>query len=697
MRPHAIIFVLLAIGIVSGFNPSDYFYAEETDVTVSYTNFTFEESEYSLIYFDGEETFLLKDGKIVNDSSEIAAATYGHYMEQYYPSEEELTEIRSYVDQYNTSRNDGYGIYKNKEEYICRGVIFTDKRIEVYIDGEKQKLWCHDDASCQMNAMLLFQYGHEYFGWSSYDTVLEPLKEFSYASYGTDDILNNYTYKLDNLDEDSVVDTILYMREKIPTLIEYAEDIETTIFRTPRFDDEADRDDCYLKCYAICPSFDLDTDVLDDLDDALDDLYDKVQPLADYEDSSAALAQETSDRLEQKYVSETASVYEVTFGPYEEEGIELEEYAESAYDHVANTTLMMKIEDMRSLRESIRSKIDTGEFTGLDEEITLYKSKIDAVREIADDTHTLYNDTLDAKNLATSLLFEISTKELSPTDEERYGEIKADVEEADLEFDDGLTPDKMTELRNKYQAAASNAAQLLQAVSTSASGTAVSTFRAFATRMNEGIAAFVEATEITDEGEIPENKYLALGGFSLIVFLSFVSLAFLLFLYIVGGHRRTQLKYVIMAGFIVLTIFITLFSGFLFFYMDKAASEATMDEFLADFEDRETVALVGEVYLATSEEESAIKNCMDSLSATIAEKNKTIDIYYFEPGNICKKNGATFSGDCDANIDEHESVIMLTPSVTTEAPLLSATYISKAEIKATSDYYKSCPLALMFE
>jgi len=652
-------------------------------------------NDYSIVYFNGQETFLLKDGEIVNDSSEISDTVYSYYMQQYYPSDEELNQTYTYIDQYNKSRNDGYGVYKNKEEYICRGVIFTDKRIDIYIDGEQQKLWCHDDASCEMNAMLLFQYGNDYFGWGSPDVILQPIKDFSYASYGTDDILNNFTYKLDNLEPDTLVETITYMKNKIPTLIDYAADIEGTIFRTPRFDDEDDRDDCYLRCYAMCPSFDLDTDVLEDLEDHLDDLYDKVQPLVNYDDNTAEFAQETNDRLQYRYVSVVGGQYDERFD--EEEGIELEEYGREVYELVANTTLMMKIEDMASLRESIRTKINTGEFTGLDEEITLYNAKLESVEEGIIEAHNLYNETADAKNLVTSLLFEISTKELSPTHEEMYDSIKTDVEALDLEFTDSLTPDKMMELRDKYQTASRDASQLLQAVSSSASGTAVSSFRAFATKMNEGIAYLVQATELADEKDIPDNKYLALGSFSAVLFLSLISITFLIFLYIMGAHRGTQLKYVIAAGFVVVTIFIALFSAFLFFYMDKSASEATMDEFINDFGDRDNIALVGRVELATSEEEAAIKSCMDSISQTITEKNKTVDIYYFEPGDVCEKNGARFDGNCNENIDEHESVIILSPSLTTEAPVLSATYISKAEIKASKEYYKTCPLALMFE
>jgi len=695
MRPHAVFFVLMMLGVVSAFSPSDYFYADETDVTVSYKNFSLNGDDYSIVYFDGDETFLLKNSEIVNDSEEISDVVYSYYIKEYYPSDEEINQTYTYIDTYNKSRNDGYGSYKNQEEYVCRMAIFTDKRIDIYIDGEQQKLWCHDDASCEMNAMFLYQYGHDYFGWGSPDVVLEPIREFSYASWGTESILNNFTYKLDNLEPDTLTETITYMKDNIPTLIEYADDMENTIFRTPRSDDEADKDDCYLRCYAMCPAFEFDTDTLDDLEEHLDELYDKVQPLVNYDDNTAEFAEETNNRLEYRYVTVTGAEYDAKFD--EEEGIELEEYGRDAYGLVANTSLMMKIEDMADLRDDIRGKIDTGDFTGVDEEISLYNAKLESVREGADNAYKLYNETMDSKNLVTSLLFEISTKEMSPTNEDTYNKIKDDVESADLEFTDGLTPDKMTELRNRYKSASNDAARLLQAVSTSASGTAVSTFRAFATKMNEGIASFVQATAIADEKAIPENKYLALGSFSGLIFVSFAAIAFLLFLWAISGHRRSQLKYVIGAAFVVLIIFIGLFSGFLFFYMDKAASEATMDEFLVDFEDRDSIALVGKIDLATSEEESAIKSCVNSLSNVMASKNKSVDIYYFEPGDVCEKNGATFDGNCNDNINEHESVIMLSPSLTTEAPILSATYISKAEIKATKEYYRSCPLTFMFE
>jgi len=239
MRPR-LIMILAALCVLSGlvfpFTASNYFYSTETDVTVTSEDFELNGTDYSLVYFDGDPTFLLKDGEIVTNRTELETKVYDYYIMEFYPSEEDVNELRNLTLEYNLSRNDGYD-WKGKEESICREIMFTDKRIEMYIDGEMQKLWCHDEESCDLNAKLLFQAYHDYTGWSSYDQAREPLEEYAYASYGTDFIIENITNKLDGMNEDNVVEVMQYIDDSVPTLVDYAEDIESTIFRTPRMDD----------------------------------------------------------------------------------------------------------------------------------------------------------------------------------------------------------------------------------------------------------------------------------------------------------------------------------------------------------------------------------------------------------------------------------------------------------------------------
>ena len=160
-KPYAFIAVLFLLsGLAFAINYADYYYTSESDVTVTTEDFTLDGTAYSLVSFDGDPTFLLRGGEIVSESSTISQVIHDYYAQNYYPSEEDLNELKALVERYNESRNDGYD-WKDKEETACRGVLFTDKRIEVYIEGKMEKLWCHDEASCDINAKLLYQAYHE--------------------------------------------------------------------------------------------------------------------------------------------------------------------------------------------------------------------------------------------------------------------------------------------------------------------------------------------------------------------------------------------------------------------------------------------------------------------------------------------------------------------------------------------------------
>ena len=704
MRPKAytilLLFCLLS-GLVFPFTASNYFYGSEDEVTVTSEDFTLAGDDYSIIYFDGEPTFLLKNGQVVENQSGISQPIYDHYITNYYPSEEEISELRGLVLAYNVSRNDGYD-FKEKEEYICRGILFTDKRIDMYIDGKMQKLWCHDNASCDLNAKLLFQAYHEYTGWNSFEPALIPLEAFSYASYGTDFILENMTYKLDNMDEDSVVETLTYIEDSVPTLRDYLEDIEGTIFRLPRMDDEEDKDDCYLRCYALCPSLDLNETILTQLADKADELSDNIGPLAEHGDTTSLIHDNTAARLSYYESTTTADEYNLQFSPIEKKGLEVEQQAEEVNSLVVNTSFAIKLDRLSELRTQIRSKIDGLDFEGLDSDITQYTALVETVENASDTIYAVYNESFIAKNDAEKVLFEVGTRDLGPVEKERLDELKTEIAELDEEFGAGLTPAQYESLEENYTRIGNEATALLGSTEAGGVSKAMVYFRGFARKLNGGLAEFAETTNITEVEKIPENQYFTFGGFSFFVFLSFSAMLLLLFLYLVKAHGYSRIKYVIITGFALGLISVALFAGFLYVFMQKTSTDATMDEFLVDFTDRETVALVVDARTSSEAEKTAMSSCADSIAISIEDSNKTVYMYYLESGDACRKIVGTSEydmdeEDCLSEIGEMDSAIYLNPSETIDEPALYTTYFSKAEIYATSDYYSICPLSAVFE
>ncbi len=703
MRPRLNLMLSIALllsGLVFPFTASDYFFGSESDVTVTSDDFTIDGSDYSIIYFDGEATFLLKDGKVVENTDEIASAIYDYYIMNFYPSDDDINELINLTLEYNISRNDGYD-WKNKEEYTCREIMFTDKRIDMYIDGEMQKLWCHDEESCDLNAKLLFQAYHDYTGWSSYEHAREPLEQFAYASYGNDAILGNISEKLNNMNEETVVETIEYIQESIPILEGYAEDIESTTFRTPRMDDEDDRDDCYLRCYGLCPSFDLDQNILDDLDEKADEVYDMLGPLANYETTSASIRDNTEMRLAHYENMTTAAGYDAIFAPVEKEGLVVEDFAYNVTALVSNTSFSMKVDRLSELRTQIRSDINSNNFDNLDSDISEYEDLVETVDEGAYSLYAIYNKSLTAKVSAEKILFEVGTRDLDPVGTDTYEELKLRMSELDDEFNLARSASDYEGVEANYSGITNDALALLGSAESGGASTAMVFFRSFARNVNEGIADFAESTEITEVEEIPDNQVITFGSFTLLVFISFTAIILLLFFYFIKVYGGSEAKYVVITGFFLGLILVGFFSAFLYVFMYKTSTDATMDEFLVDFDDRENVALVVETTLANAAEESAMKTCAAHMANSMEENNKTVTIYYLSSGGCKKVSGSSETNlgeeDCAIEIGNADSAVYLNPSETIDQPVLQTTFMSKAEIYATSDYYNSCPLSTVFK
>ncbi|MFH1222200.1 MAG: hypothetical protein V1492_03890 [Candidatus Micrarchaeota archaeon] len=696
MKTRAVFFVLIILGLVFSFVPANYFYASEGNVSVTYKNFTLDGKSYSVVYFNSVETFLLKNGELVNDSSESSSVMRKFYLAQNYPSDAELQELRDMVAAYDVSRNNGYGTFKNQEEDSCNKALFNDQRIEVYINGKKQMLWCHDNESCDMQSKLLYQAYHEATGWGSPTQIYQPLVDFSTASFGTEYILNNMTYMLNNATPDNIVATVDYMKTNIPKLKTYASKIESTIFRYPRLNDSADVRACKGVCYGICPSLELDTTILDALLPKLDTLSVKIQPLVNYQDNSAAVGTRTHERVLYYQNTETTKRYDATFAPLEKKGQIVEKEAAAGYKLIANTSVMMKADEMQALRTSIRSRINAANFTGLDGDIDQYESMTNDLQKKTDGLFLLYNETTEAKMNANYYIFQLGTRDLSGGDLDGYNALKTRIEALNADFIDGMAPEKAAELKDNYTTATTDGAALLKTVSNSPIATATTPFRTFAMKMNQGLENIVAATKLADANAIPENRYAALGGFSLLVFVSFGAIVFLVFLGLIGIQKTRQIKYVLGAAFIIIMLFVGIFSGLLFFFMDKTAFDATMDEFLYDFSSKNKVAVVADLSLATDAESKGINECASSLSDVIKEKNKTVDVYALTASG-CTKNGDEFSGDCKVALTAYDSVITLGPSTTIEKPELKTIFFSSADIKASTDYYNACPIATMFK
>ncbi|HSB46484.1 MAG TPA: hypothetical protein VLD37_00605, partial [Candidatus Bilamarchaeum sp.] len=106
----AFVFLIVLIGLLHAIQITDYLYPTEKNasVNINYTNFTVNGSSYSLVKINNLETFLLKNGNIVSNRTEIDSVIYSYYTKLYYPSKSDIDDLLAVIKKFNDSRNDGY-------------------------------------------------------------------------------------------------------------------------------------------------------------------------------------------------------------------------------------------------------------------------------------------------------------------------------------------------------------------------------------------------------------------------------------------------------------------------------------------------------------------------------------------------------------------------------------------------------------
>ncbi len=698
MTSHKVVACLLLLAAVSmAFNVSDYLYPQEQNASITYTNFTVNGTAYSLVAIGGTNSFLLQDGDPVTNQSVMDSVLYSYFVQKYSPSQSDVQTLLGTIQTFNLSRNDGYD-FKNKEEYTCRDDVLLSTG-KITVNG--QPVVCRDNASCAQTAMLLFSVYGEGLNLGSASTLLQPLMDFTPVSLRMDDLLNNYTIMLNNLTQDNMGASLGYISNTSGELKPDALKIEHTIFRTPRLNDTADRAACNLVCYAICPSLQLDEGAAQSIHDQAAALYQKIGPLNNYQGVSAQVFNSTMDRTERLKTENLAVYYSDTFAPIALSGSAAIDVGNDALSHVMNNTLSAKLDQLKSLNTTIPQDISGRNFTTLDSDISLYQNLTALVTNSSAGMLAVYNSTKNAKNIENSLILVLQTKDLDPVSMKSLELLVNDSSDIDAQFRDGLTVAQLQAISANYSNLTSRGQLLLQSESDTPATRVLLLFRGFARRINTGIAEVAEKSSVPPS-TIPQSP-LVLGAFSALFFLSFGSIVLLIFIHIFSANRFRIPKtgHILGAAMLSVIMILLLFSVFMYLFLGKTSTDATLPEFLSEFGSKKTAAIVVDLRNASFSDTAAMQACASSLAGSFGEKNKTYSIYTLTPTSCTGTSPAGLNTsynarDCQNSIDSADSSFVLSYTPSNQPPKFSVIYQNKAQINANLDYYQSCPLVALF-
>jgi hypothetical protein len=143
------------------------------------------------------------------------------------------------------------------------------------------------------------------------------------------------------------------------------------------------------------------------------------------------------------------------------------------------------------------------------------------------------------------------------------------------------------------------------------------------------------------------------------------------------------------------------FSFFMYLFLGKTSTDATLTEFLADFNSKNETAIVVDLRNTSYSDSLAMGSCASDLADTFGEKGKSWTMYTVT-SNTCTKSDSLGSNttlsvdDCLERAENETSLFRLEYSASNEPPRFSVIYENKAEIRANLDYYDSCPLVALF-
>ena len=698
--------VISAFSFCASFDPSDYLYSGESSSSITYTNFTINGTDYSLVKIGGKESFLLTGDQPISDNVTITQVMKDYYLKTYYPSQSELTALKDLVKAYNASRNNGeLKPYPGKEEYTCREIVFVDGRVKY----GSIPIVCKPDADyCNYSGILIYQYltaQNAVPPLGSPAAFVPLIRDFSFSSYYTDYIILNITKKLNSSSEYEMYDNIKYVKSQVPALKSNLTKIEATKF-TMVWKDSSKSWVTDVNHWGYCPPIDLNDSLLDKIDSAAGTILSKMGPFANYSTSSSAISASTAARIKYRSEMTNVSYYSAIYNPLSAQAADVIAFGEYSSARVSNSTLKSDLASLKSLHAKINQSIQSKDFSTIEEDLKKYPALITSVNMTAHDAFVSYNESVEAKNSADSLIFILETKELDPLARGEADRLKNATLILDASFADGLTPDNYTLITKAYGNVSSQALSILRKSRESPGSMMVLSFRSFARKVNGGIVSFMQSSGMDVSG-VPEKKTLTFGGFSLIALLSLgaiCTLSFLMVLARASSVMKRSFKYVLVALFLLAMLSLTTFSAFLFVYLDRTSFDANIEEFLADLGTKKSVAVIVDMNNAPYGTKESMKSCGALVASELFGKNRSSTLYYLDATgctqvSFYKGGNTTFtkaSSSCEDSAKQAETSITLNYSSTLEKPRFSSLYTSSADIAADESYYNSCPLAGIF-
>ncbi len=692
----SLLIVLLLFGLFSAANLSSFLYSNESASNLTYQNFTKNGTSYSLVLISSNPTFLLVNGELSVNRSEIQSTVREYYLNNFYPNSSELDNLKNLIDRFNKSRNDGFNgtSFANKEEYVCRNEVLASNG-RVTILGEP--LVCKDQASCQRIAQMLFGVWNEAgLRLGSPTVIYDGLILFTPSSLAMDSLLSNFTTRLSSSNENNIYDNLEYIRSNADLLTGYTDKIEKTVFRTPRPNDQADRTACIGRCYGLCPAMDLDQALIPQIKNAAANISAKARFLKNYDLYSNLVFNETLNRISFSNNESAAKQYIAAFNSINSSSRELVRKNGQLLQLVDSPPLESTYNRYLSLSSSIPTQINSRNFTQIDSKLSEMQAASDDLVQLYQNISYSFELTKNASRDANKQILFLSSKDLDPSTSASLDLLKERVNSLNSRFGSKVPASSLGSMEANYSQLLNESTAILESDTEVPTSKATNLLRSLSKKTNYGLLDFISQTHMN---VAPDNLFIIL---SVLLFLGFSSLFALIFFYSVLSLRAisSQFRQVMMFVFIAVMVGLLFFSTTSFVFFKKTSTDSNVAEYLSDFKSKNSVAIVvdGGSNVQVS---PAMLSCAQMISNSLSSQNKSVWVYSLKSDSCSISSISGNSSDtlsaCNSSISRSDSKIFLKAdsSGALVDPMFSAIYDNHATYLGNAQYFNYCyPLNL---
>jgi len=664
-------------------NLQDYLYPNENVNDVRYEAFSISGVKYEIVFIKNKETFLLKEGSIVNNSQEIETALKEYYISKYYLTPSQIGNLTAYFVELNESRNNGEGRFQRVgEEQTCRDRIGEKlpkppaNYKEMY--GDEYMYWA---------TLMCSLWGHE-INCNNPDMLYGLIKEFWSATRAVDERMNGTFNYLNELSPDNVYEGLLYMSSSMPIIEENYAIMKNSELRFPL----GGVSEC-KKCFGICPPIVYNETAIAEIKLLLPQLIAQTKPLGTYTDITTSIASSTQQRINYKTNQDLTEYYLNILNPINASAEDIISRSEESLSFVMNTTFASKVDATKALKSEIENDIAVKKFDGMDEKIDRFIELLKEANETIEPNKKWYYDAEREKDRATGMIFLLETKDLSTEEVAQLSQYKVEKNGLDGGFVKGLSPDIYAEYAARYIALQEKLQPLMEAKKEFA---VVSSAKAFAKNAGETTSNLILAVKdmpTSERADVLEILPLSLSLFSYLSLTSLLVLASsILYLRIRGRFTSANQKTYYWIGAGAVAIILLLLNVAFYVLLDRSLLHASFEDFSGVIAENDHVAVVVDYAGAPETAAEPMSTCAEKIINNLAAQNKTVAFYVYT--DRCIINGVETNKNkkqCEDEISMPR--IVLKYSNVAQNPSFSTTMDIKGKISGDEAYFNLCPIS----